>query len=250
MSHSTTHQVCVVDDDPDTRAVIRGELESLNFSVIDYPSGVAFLEALPKSSFQVLILDVGLPDIDGFEICRRIRSSGSEIPILFVTSRSEEIDRVSGFALGADDYVSKPFSPRELGFRVKAIVRRMVRIAEGEQGASVVGSAPNRILSFGPLQIDIEMRRVTVHENLISLTALEFDVLLFLAMNPGRPFSRDELMGEVWGMQSSQFAPTVTTLLNRLRRKIESDARNPQFIITVFGVGYRFVDPSIDTIKE
>lgn len=241
---SAPQRICIVDDDADTRALIRRELESANYSIDECANGNDFLQKSERGSFDVLILDVGLPDVDGFEICRRIRSAGSEVPIIFVTSRAEEIDRVSGFALGADDYVSKPFSAKELTFRVKAMLRRF----SGSAPRSAAANPTSNEMRFGPLAIDPEKRRVMLGEKLVALTALEFDVLLFLAENPGRPFTRDELMECVWGMKSSQYAPTVTTLLNRLRRKLEPDVNKPVFILTVFGVGYRFVDPAVDEI--
>ena len=254
MTTLSAQRICIaiVDDDPDTRDLIRRELETLHFGVREYPDGTKALEGIRGEATDLVILDIGLPDMDGFEVCRQLRSSGSEVPIIFVTSRAEEIDRVSGFALGADDYVSKPFSSRELGFRVKALLRRSLKAPSKSPSPESASSAPSKLLAnllvFGPLSIDPDKRRVVLHDKPMSLTALEFDVLLFLAENPGRPFSRDELMEQVWGLSSTNYGPTVTTLLNRLRRKLEPDVNNPTFILTVYGVGYRFVDPTVDPI--
>ncbi len=256
MTEQSASKVCIVDDDPDTRALIRGELQGLNFPVVEFGTGTEALSGLQADPCALVILDVGLPDIDGFEVCRRLRAVQADVPIIFVTSRAEEIDRVSGFALGADDYVSKPFSPRELGFRVKALLRRsgstlapaIAHASAGESTEPPATHARGEVLQFGPLSVEPDKRRVSLHGKAIALTALEYDVLQFLATNPGRPFSRDQLMEQVWGIQSSQYGPTVTTLLNRLRRKIEPNVNQPAFILTVFGVGYRFVDPAVEEI--
>ena len=237
-------RVLIVEDDNDTRTLIRRELENAAYRVDEFATGAAF-QSRSDDPFDLLILDVGLPDVDGFELCRRLRNSGSTVPVIFVTSRAEEIDRVSGFALGADDYVTKPFSAKELTFRVKALLRRCP-IPEQKTASPSDGSQP---LQFGPLSIDIYRRKAALHQTEVQLTALEFDVLSFLASHPGKPFTREELTIHVWGLQSSQYDATVTTLLNRLRRKLEPDVRNPAFIKTVFGVGYRFVDPATEKIE-
>jgi two-component system, OmpR family, response regulator ResD len=177
---------------------------------------------------DLVVLDINMPRMDGLEVCRRLRAR-SELPILFLSSRDDEIDRVLGIELGADDYVVKPFSPRELVARVDAVMRRTSTAREADER-----------LDLGALQIDPAGRMVSVRGREVDLTAREFELLLFLARNPGRVFSRDQLMERVWDIAYPSDTTTVTVHVRRLRAKIEADASRPEWIETVWGVGYRF----------
>ena len=172
-----------------------------------------------------------LPGIDGLEICRRLRTEKPELPILMLTARTTELDRVLGLEMGADDYLTKPFSVRELVARVKAIFRRMEVFDTQPQPAK---------LALGPVEIDADSRRVLVEGEPVELTAREFDLLAFFARHPGRVFTRGQLLDKVWGYTHEGYEHTVNTHINRLRGKLEADPSHPRFILTVWGVGYRF----------
>lgn len=233
-------KVLLVEDDPDLVRAIRPALEEAGFAVFTTQYGRQAVEYIGAETVDAVVLDVGLPDIDGFDVCQQIRATLSSVPILFLTSRSSEIDRVTGFALGADDYVTKPFSVRELVFRVKALLRRCeaVLASSGQQRQPEIVVSELRVL---PVQ-----RRAFLREQELELSALEFDILLFFVQNLGRPFSREQLMEQIWSINSSNFAASVTTQISRLRKKIEADPTNPKYLLTVYGIGYRFVDPAHD----
>jgi DNA-binding response OmpR family regulator len=177
-----------------------------------------------------------LPGLEGFEVCKRIRAEKGRLPILMLTAKSEELDKVLGLELGADDYITKPFSIRELLARVKAVLRRTA--AYGDSGAKPEG----KILEHGQLRIDLEKRTVTVAGKKIDLTAKEYDLLVLFACSPGRAFNRQQLLDSVWGYQFEGYHHTVNSHINRLRNKIEEDPAQPRYIKTVWGYGYRFVD--------
>jgi DNA-binding response OmpR family regulator len=181
-----------------------------------------------------------LPDMDGLDLCRQLRAQQDHTPILMLTARSGEVDRVLGLELGADDYLTKPFSVRELVARIKAILRRVERMAD-EGTASE--SDP---ISVAGLNIDRDKRRVSVRGELIHLTAKEYDLLVQFARHPGRVFTRSQLLDLVWGYGEGTYEHTVNSHINRLRAKIEDDPSEPRFIRTVWGVGYRFYDPQAD----
>lgn len=184
---------------------------------------------------DLVILDLMLPGIDGLEICRRIRSRSTYTPILMLTAKSTELDRVLGLEMGADDYLTKPFSVMELTARVKALFRRVDSLsARHEQ--------PPRVISARGLVIDPDRRSVTLHDRPIELTAKEFDLLLHFAENPGRVFSRAQLLDRVWGYSHSGYEHTVNSHINRLRAKIEKNPNQPEYVQTVWGVGYKFSD--------
>lgn len=232
-----TQRILLIEDDRELVELLRSQAPEVGREVDFEMDGQAGLDRALGSDYQLVVIDVNLPSLSGFEVCRKLRQRKQEVAILMLTSRSEEIDRVLGLELGADDYVTKPFSVRELIARMKALLRRV------EATAKMTGSGEKLVLSFGELEIDITRRKVTRAQTRIDLTAVEFDLLAFLARHPGRPFSRDELMREVWGYQSTGFEPTVTMHLSRLRAKIEPNPENPVYIRTVRGVGYRFVEP-------
>ena len=223
-------QVLVVDDEPDILELVRFALTQEGFTVTTATTGQEALDALKGSQPDAVVLDLMLPDISGTEVCRRIRSNAemATLPILMLTARSEELDRVVGFELGADDYVTKPFSPRELTLRVKAVLRR----SGGPKDEA-------RRLAHGPLVLDLERHRCTVSDEAVELTAKEFGLLATLMSRPGRVMSREKLLDEVWGADIAVTHRTIDTHLKRLREKL-GEAGN--LIDTVRGVGYRFSD--------
>ena len=226
-------KILVVDDEPSIREVVSLYLEQMGFDATAVGDGQAALDLLRSDPPDLLILDVMLPGVDGYEITRQVRAS-SEIPIILLTARKDEIDRILGLELGADDYVVKPFSPRELVSRVKAVLRRT------QQTPTAPGS--ELPLSFGHTRIDPRTRQATVMGEEISLTVKEFDLLWMFANNPQQVFNRAQLLDRVWGVAEFIDASTVTVHVRRLREKIEQDPSHPRHIITVWGVGYRF-DP-------
>ena len=221
----------LVEDDADIAKLVTLNLSDLGFVVSVARDAVAGWDAIITEEFDLYILDVMLPLGDGLDLCRRIRAR-TTTPIIFLTARTEEIDRVLGLELGADDYVSKPFSIRELVARVKAVFRRT-----GQETAENKGE-----LSFPGLKIDMEKRKVLRDGVVVELTAKEFDLLAFLAASPGRPYTRNELLGYVWDYQFEGYEHTVSAHINRIRTKIEADPAAPRYIRTAWGVGYRFAE--------
>jgi DNA-binding response OmpR family regulator len=220
--------VLVVDDDATTRDVIVRYLEREGFEALEAEDGGRARAVIETSEPNLVILDLMLPGIDGLSVMRWIRSSGWT-PVIMLTALGEETDRIVGLELGADDYVTKPFSPRELAARVKTVLRRAQPTIPREER-----------LTYDELEIDASTREVTKSGVPIRLTAKEFDLLWFLASNPRHVFSRDQLMDRVWGHEAALGAGTVTVHIRRLRSKIETDAAHPRRLETVWGVGYRF----------
>ncbi|MEM1093571.1 MAG: response regulator transcription factor [Bacteroidota bacterium] len=227
--------VLVVEDDRELAALLDLHLTDAHYRAELIHDGTAGLHAACSGRYDLLILDIMLPGSDGFDICRAVRAKGLDVPILMLTSRSEEFDKVLGLELGADDYVTKPFSIREVLARVKALLRR---------SANDAGSASDQMvtLTFGDLTIDREKRRVTLGSKDIELTAKEWDLLLLFAQHPGRVYTRQELLDAVWGYHYDGYSHTVNSHINRLRGKIERDPAAPHFIRTKRGMGYHFVD--------
>jgi DNA-binding response OmpR family regulator len=220
--------VLVVDDEPMVRDVVTRYLERDGHRVVTAEDGDAARGLIERESPSLVLLDVMLPgETDGLALCRWIRAS-SDLPVILLTARVDEADRIVGLELGADDYVTKPFSPRELATRVKTVLRR-ARAAR----------PPRERISVGPLEIDAAMHEVRRDGELLNLTAKEFDLLWFLASNANRVFSRDQLMHSVWGYSAALDTGTVTVHIRRLREKLERDASRPQLLETVWGVGYR-----------
>ncbi|MEJ2189122.1 MAG: response regulator transcription factor, partial [Acidobacteriota bacterium] len=199
----------------------------------------AGLAHIAATRFDLIVLDLMLPDVDGLDICRQLREQKNYTPILMLTARSGEFDRVLGLELGADDYLAKPFSVRELVARIKAILRRVERMHKERE------EAETGLFSCGELTVDPDRRIVTVREQPVRLTAKEFDLLVQFARNPGRVYTRSQLLDLVWGYGDDTYEHTVNSHINRLRAKIEDDPSQPRFIQTVWGVGYRFFDPSL-----
>jgi DNA-binding response OmpR family regulator len=221
--------VLVVDDEPIVRDVVVRYLQRDGFETLEAADGHTARKLIETGSPHLVVLDVMLPGFDGLALCRWIRSRG-ELPVIMLTARGEEADRIIGLELGADDYVTKPFSPRELAVRVRTVLRRTAQ-----------ASLPDERLDFGRLVIDARSREVTVGGERLRLTAKEFDLLFFLATHPRQVFSRDQLMDRVWGYAAALDTGTVTVHVQRLRSKIELDPKSPQHLETVWGVGYRFV---------
>ena len=221
--------VLVVDDEPLVRDVVTRYLEHDGHRVVTAADGDSARELIESEEPNLVLLDVMLPgETNGLDLCRWIRSS-SELPVILLTARVEEADRIVGLELGADDYVTKPFSPRELATRVKTVLRRARN-----------GRPPQERVSAGSLEIDSAKREARRNGEPLSLTAKEFDLLWFLASNPNRVFSRDQLMHGVWGYSAALDTGTVTVHVRRLREKLEEDPSEPRLLETVWGVGYRF----------
>ncbi|MEM1187483.1 MAG: response regulator transcription factor [Pseudomonadota bacterium] len=232
-SPSSRPRILLVEDDPDIARLVALHLGELDLEVEHCDRGDLALDRALREDWSLLMLDLRLPGMDGLEICRRVRESGMRTPVLMLTSKSSELDRVLGLELGADDYVTKPFSPLELVARVKAILRRV------DMDASPAAVSEQN-LDCGAISIDTRDHRVTVHGREVELTAREFDLLLHFARQPGRVFRRTELLDEVWGYGHDGYEHTVNSHINRLRAKIEDEPGDPQRIVTVWGVGYKF----------
>ena len=221
----------IVEDQHDLAELVALHLADLAQRIHVCNDGTEALRIAASDPPDLVVLDLGLPGLDGLEVCRRLRASPRYVPILMLTSRSSEAERVLGLELGADDYLVKPFNVMELVARAKAIVRRM---------EALENSAGDSTVSNGALRIDPAARRVMLNGAQIALTAREFDLLLHFARHPGRVYSREQLLDTVWGGAHGGYAHTVNSHINRLRAKIESDAADPRWIQTVWGVGYRF----------
>jgi DNA-binding response OmpR family regulator len=230
----TGGRILVVDDEPTIREVVGLYLRRDGFTVDVAEDGTTALTMVARDRPDLIILDLMLPGIDGLEFTKQVRQTGS-LPIIMLTARSEEIDRVLGLELGADDYVTKPFSPRELVARVRAVLRR---------SQAAAGSVPTEALQVpivaGDLRIDPSAHSVVLADRPLSLTLREYELLLFLARRPGQVFTREQLLDHVWGYTFASDASTVTVHIRRLREKIEDDPAAPRRIQTVWGVGYKF----------
>lgn len=225
-------RILVVDDDPTVSDVVRLYLEQAGYEVTRVGDGAAALASATREPPSLVVLDLMLPKIDGLEVCRRLRAQDGGLPIVMLTALGEESDRILGLQLGADDYVTKPFSPRELVLRVQSVLRRTT----GDTGPIRVGT-----LADGDLALDVGARVARLRGAELALTTREFDLLAFLMSHPGRVFRRSELLEEVWGWDFGDQS-TVTVHVRRLREKVERDPGAPARIVTVWGVGYRY-DP-------
>jgi two-component system, OmpR family, response regulator ResD len=223
-------KILVVDDEPNIREVVGLYLRRDGHAVVSAGDGEEALELYRRTRPDLVVLDLMLPNVSGLEVCRHIQAD-RRVPLIMLTARGEEEDRIVGLGLGADDYVVKPFSPRELAARVEAVLRRTVEAVEPADGRAIV---------FGDLRIDPATREVTVRGEPVVLTAREFDLLRHMASHPRRVFTRDQLMETVWGYSFSADTSTVTVHVRRLREKLEDDPSRPRYLQTVWGVGYRF----------
>ena len=228
---SRVARILVVDDEPNIREVVGLYLRRDGHKVVSASDGEEALYLFRRTDPELIVLDLMLPKLNGFEVCRRIQSE-KRVPIIMLTAKGEEEERIIGLGLGADDYVVKPFSPRELAARVTAVLRRV------EESAPQDLTQP--VLTFDGLSIDPNTRNVRVKDEPVTLTAREFDLLHYLAASPGRVYTRDHLMETVWGYTFAAETSTVTVHMRRLREKIEPDPASPRHLQTVWGVGYKF----------
>ena len=229
-------QVLIVEDDLDIIALLQLHLNDQGYDCHVATSGKTGLQTMLDSNFDLVVLDITLPELDGLSILRQVRAIKPSLPILMLTARSEEIDKVLGLEMGADDYLTKPFSIRELIARVKSLVRRASVLHQP------VAVNAHQQICFDGLCIDVDRRKVSIKDQRIELSPKEFELLSLLASNPGKSFDRNRLLNLIWGYDYDGFAHTVNSHINRLRAKIEPDLHKPRYILTTWGVGYRFND--------
>ncbi len=225
-------RILVIEDDQDINTLIAMNLKDMNHDVDTCDHGGRGFEMAKGGQYDLLVLDLMLPQMDGLEICRNLRAANVFTPILMLTARDSEADRVVGLEMGADDYLTKPFSVRELQARVKAMLRRMDMLNKPQPEADQ--------LVIDELTINVGKRKVLLSNTEIELTSTEFDLLIYMARQPGMVFSRTQLLDNVWGYQHSGYEHTVNSHINRLRNKLEKDPSKPEYILTVWGVGYKF----------
>jgi DNA-binding response OmpR family regulator len=234
-------RVLVIEDDPDIGRLVTMQLAEIGCETKLVDDGVTGLGEAQAGRYDLVILDLMLPRLDGLEICRRLRHGEHYTPVLMLTAKSSELDRVLGLELGADDYLTKPFSVLELAARVKGVFRR----ADATAGERLAAAQPQAaLIETEGLSIDLHRHEAVVRGASVELTAKEFELLAFFARAPGRVFTRAQLLDQVWGYTHSGYEHTVNSHINRLRNKIEKDPGNPEYIQTVWGVGYKFADRS------
>ena len=226
-----THNVLIIEDNPEIANLVQLHLQDIHCQADIASDGAEGLQRFKKKAYELVILDLMLPVMDGLEVCKQLRANNAVVPVMMLTSKSSELDRVLGLEIGADDYITKPFSIPELLARVKAQFRRLSALQTTPQASR---------LQFGDLLIEPDKHRVTLAGKNIDLTAREFDLLMHFANHPGRVYSRTELLDQVWGYSYEGYEHTVNSHINRLRTKIEADPAKPNYIITVWGVGYKF----------
>jgi len=233
---SMHQKILVIEDNHDLAGLLKLHLTDQSWKVdLEFKGNTGFKKAVTQN-YDLILLDIMLPGMDGLEILKQLRSKHIHTPILMLTSKSSEIDRILGLEFGADDYVTKPFSIRELIARIKAIFRRM------ETFQPAMKENRDMVLTIGELTIIPEKRKVMINSKSVDLTAKEFDLLLYFATHPGRVFNRSQLLDKVWGYGHDGYEHTVNSNINRLRGKIEKNPAEPEFILTVWGVGYKFQD--------
>jgi two-component system OmpR family response regulator len=225
--------ILVVDDEPKIAALARDYLEHAGYAVLVAADGRAALDAVGRSRPDLVVLDLGLPEVDGLDVTREIRRT-SALPIVMLTARDDEVDKLVGLELGADDYLTKPFSPRELVARVKAVLRRA--------DAASAPPAPRELIRAGDVTLDVPRMRVDAGGRSIDLTPTEFQLLATLAAQPGRIFTRSQLLDAIHGVAFESYERAIDTHIKNVRRKLEPDPRSPRYVLTVYGVGYRFAD--------
>ena len=227
--------ILLVEDDPEIITLLRESFAAHNYKVTATKSGKDGCERACRDKFDSIILDIMLPDMDGMAVCRKIRADKNTTPILMLTARSDEIDKVLALEIGADDYVTKPFGIRELIARMNALIRRF---EQKEQSLTEMTGEIN----YKKLSINVDLKRVNLNSERVDLSPKEFALLHLLAAHPGKTFSRQDLLEKVWGYSFSGYEHTVTTHVNRLRLKIENDLHSPEYILTSWGTGYRFAE--------
>jgi len=228
-------KILIIEDDLDIAELVSIHMIDTGFETEKVHDGKEGLIRAMEDTYQLIILDLKLPGMDGLEICRKLRMEKINTPIIMLTSKSEEIDRVLGLEIGADDYLTKPFSIRELVARVKTVLRRGNRENDSDR-------SPGKILQGDHFYLDITKRIVKSYDQQVELSPKEFDMLVLLASNPGKTYSRLDLLNQVWGVDFEGFEHTVNSHINRLRSKIEKNMNEPEFILTTWGVGYKFKD--------
>jgi len=224
-------QILIIEDDPEIIRLLEIHLTDVIYSTSKAMDGETGLQMALENNYDLILLDLNLPIMDGVEVCKKLRAQ-KNTPVIMLTAKSEEIDRVLGLEIGADDYITKPFSIRELLARIKAVMRRAT-VKPQEDSASTT-------LNYEGLFIDIDKRKVIHNNARIELSPKEFELLVLMASNPGRNYSRTELLNMIWGYNFDGYEHTVNSHINRLRAKIESDMANPTYILTTWGVGYKF----------
>ncbi len=225
------NRILIIEDDIDIVDLLTIHMQDLNAAVDSVNDGRSGLEKALEFDYDLILLDLSIPVMNGIEVCKELRKT-KETPIIMVTAKSEEIDKVLGLEIGADDYITKPFSIRELKARAKAVMRRSEK--------SIANTTSQSQMDFGDLKINIEMRRIKLNDQKVELSPKEFDLLVLLASHPGRSYSRSELLDIIWGYNFSGYEHTVNSHVNRLRAKIEPDMSHPIYILTTWGIGYRF----------
>ena len=230
-------KILIIEDDPDIAELVEINVKDIGFELVKENNGKEGLKTALDNKFELIILDLMLPGLNGMEVCKQIREKDTHTPILMLTAKSEELDKVLGLEKGADDYLTKPFSIRELLARIKANIRRVKVDAEFQEQEAL-----DDTFEFGDLYIESQKRKVTLSGEKIELTPKEFDLLILFASSPGKTYSREALLEKVWGYQFDGYDHTVNSHINRLRNKIEKDPPNPTYLKTVWGVGYRFVE--------
>ncbi len=233
---STRRRILIIEDEKDLADLVKRHLEDSGFSVHSVSRGDDGLHAAEAAPFDLILLDLMLPGMDGIEVCRRLRACNVQTPIVMATARTTEVDKVLGLEMGADDYIAKPFGIAELTARIRAILRRM----DGLAAASGAETLPIEIGTT--VMIDPRSRQVRVRGEAVSLTPKEFDLLMHFARNPGRVYSRSQLLDAVWGYSYEGYEHAVNCHINRLRSKIETDQARPELLLTVWGVGYKLAD--------
>jgi DNA-binding response OmpR family regulator len=231
--NSTTARILLVDDEQPVQKLLSYPLEKDGYEVVPALDGQAALNEFDRQSFDLVVLDIMLPKVDGLEVCRQLRAKSS-VPIIMLTAKAEEIDKVLGLELGADDYITKPFSMREFRSRVRAALRR------ADMRDQIDGD--DEPLERGDLRIDLAKRAVALQGDPVQLTYVEFEILAVLAAHPGRVYTRDMLLDRIWGDSAFRDQRTIDVHIRHLREKLEGDAKNPEYLLTVRGVGYRFRD--------
>jgi DNA-binding response OmpR family regulator len=232
-------KILIIEDNRDLACLLKSHLHDLAYHVDVEFDGIAGFARADFEKYDLIVLDLMLPGLNGIEICRRLRRKSPYVPIIMLTAKSSEIDRVVGLEIGADDYVTKPFSIQELLARVKAILRRVEELTSGSKEDIPA------VIRAGDLVIDPEKRSANLQGRSVDLTAKEFDLLLHFARNPGKVYTRSQLLDTVWGYGYGGYEHTVNSHINRLRAKIEEEPAKPDYILTVWGVGYKFTDVKI-----
>jgi len=233
-------KIFIVEDDPHIASLVQEKLKTEPFEVTLESDGMKAYEKALANNYDIILLDIMLPGMTGTEICKQLRMNKVKSIIIMLTSKAEEIDKVLGLEMGADDYITKPFSPRELLSRINARVRRLdeTRTKDG----TGLQSGEDAVLDFGDLKINVGKRKVTKKNREVELTPKEFELLVLLSAKPGKTYSRLQLLNLVWGTNFEGYEHTVNTHINRLRMKIETEPANPEYILTTWGVGYKFND--------